>query len=54
MQNEGISAREIGFCRVRIFKKKKDIGCPVSFNLVLAEIVSSDPRNSSSTVRNCI
>lgn len=36
------------------WQKKKGTSRPVPFNLVLAEIVSSDPRTSSSTVRNYI
>ncbi len=34
--------------------KKKGTSHPVPFNLVMAELVSSDPRTSSSTVRNYI
>lgn len=36
------------------WQKKKGTSRPVPFNLVLAEIFSSDPRTSSSTVRNYI
>ena len=35
-------------------EKKKGTGCPVPFNLVLAELTSSGPRTSSSTARNYI